>query len=111
MPEDDNNGKTMIERHIQTLMVAGTMALLSWVLLNVLDVRDRLIKFEERLATLQAQVNTGIDDRFRKSDWLREKERLDERFHALRLQVERNTTDIDKLDREHDRLPGVRKPK
>lgn len=108
MDPEQNDSRSVLERHIQTILVAGTMALLSWVLLSVLDIRERLGKFEERIATMQAQINTGTDDRFRKSDWLREKERLDERFTALRLQVEKHDERIDKLDRANDRYHGAR---
>lgn len=108
---DQGDRRTVLERHIQTILVAGTMALLSWVLLSVLDIRERLTKFEERIATMQAQINTGTDDRFRKSDWLREKERLDERFHALRAQVEKIDERVDKLERLNEREHGFRSGK
>ena len=100
MGEVDNN-RSVLERHVQTILVASTMAILSWVLLSVLDIRDKLTKFEERLATLHGQVNTGIDDRFRGSDWRIQKERLDERHHTLRLQVEKIEERIDKIERDN----------
>ena len=106
MEEDDK--KSVLERHVQTILVAGTMALLSWVLLSVLDIRDRLTKFEERLATLHAQVNTGTDDRFRGSDWRIQKERLDERFQALKKQVDHLEERVDKMERDNIKWHGVR---
>jgi len=106
--EEIDDKKSVLERHVQTILVAGTMALLSWVLLSVLDIRDRLTKFEERLATLHAQVNTGTDDRFRGSDWRIQKERLDERFHVLTTQVGRLEDRVDKIERENIKHHGIR---
>jgi len=94
----------VLERHVQTILVAGTMAILSWVLLSVLDIRERLTKFEERLATLSGQVNSGTDDRFRGQDWRREKSLLDERFDRLRVQVEKNA---DKVVDHEERIKFV----
>ena len=98
MPEE--NGRSVIERHIQTILVAGTMAILSWVLLSVLDIRDRITKFEERLVGVQAQVNQGTDDRFRGSDWRIQKERLDERFFELKEKVIKLHDRLDAIDRK-----------
>ena len=107
MVNDDYDKKSVFERHLQTILVAGTMALLSWVLLSVLDIRDRLTKFEERLSTLHGQVNTGTDDRFRGSDWRVQKERLDERFQALKSNVDKLEDRVDKLERENLKYHGT----
>ena len=106
MEPDDK--KSVLERHVQTILVAGTMALLSWVLLSVLDIRDRLTKFEERLATLHAQVNTGTDDRFRGSDWRIQKERLDERFNNLKKHVDHLEERMDKMERDNIKWHGIK---
>ena len=105
MENDDK--KSVLERHVQTILVAGTMAILSWVLLSVLDIRDRLTKFEERLSTLHGQVNTGTDDRFRGSDWRVQKERLDERFLTLKNEVAKLEDRVDKLERDNIKYHGA----
>jgi hypothetical protein len=87
---DDNNGnRSLLERHVQTIIVSATIALLGWVLLTTLEIRDRLSRFEERLLNLQTQVNTGVDDRFRSSEWRREKQIIDERFDRLEKMIDR----------------------
>ena len=107
MDEEKNGDKrSAVERHIQTIVVTATVALLSWVLLSVLDIRDRLIKFEERLATLQGQVNSGVDDRFRGSDWRREKQVLDDRFIRLQNEVEKMDERVRTLERANDKYHG-----
>ena len=105
MENDDK--RSVFERHLQTILVAGTMAILSWVLLSVLDIRDRLTKFEERLSTLHGQVNTGTDDRFRGSDWRVQKERLDERFLNLKNEVAKLEDRVDKLERDNIKYHGA----
>lgn len=92
-----NEGKRPIagfERHVQTIVTSITLALLLWVGQSLVDLRDRLTRFEERVVNLQAQVQQGTDDRFRGTDWRREKERIDERF----LEMGRR---LDKVDADH----------
>ena len=101
--------RSPLERHIQTIIVAASMAILSWVLLSVLDIRDRLVKFEERLSSVQATVNAGTDDRFRGQDWRIQKERLDERFTELKNRVDKNTERLEKLERIAEKYHGVTK--
>jgi hypothetical protein len=81
--------KHFLERHIQTVAISVSLALLFWGASTLVDIRDRISRFEERLASITAQVQQGTDDRFRGSDWRREKERLDERHNQLQLRLER----------------------
>jgi hypothetical protein len=98
--------RSALERHAQTVITAIVLAVLMWVAQSVVDLRDRVIRFEEKITNLQAQVNVGTDDRFRKSDWVREKERLDERFVALKLQVEKHGDRLDKIERASEKFHG-----
>ena len=102
----DNYRRSALERHAQTVITAVVLAVLMWVAQSVVDLRDRVIRFEEKITNLQAQVNVGTDDRFRKSDWLREKERLDERFSALKNQVDKDNERLDRLERVNDKFHG-----
>jgi hypothetical protein len=98
--------RSALERHAQTVITAIVLAVLMWVAQSVVDLRDRVIRFEEKITNLQAQVNVGTDDRFRKSDWVREKERLDERFIALKNQVDKHAERIDRLERLKEKFHG-----
>ena len=89
MGEDNDVGqRSLLERHVQTIIVSATIALLGWVLLTTLEIRDRLSRFEERLLNLQTQVNVGTDDRFRATDWRREKEIIEDRFNRIERLIE-----------------------
>jgi len=92
--QDRREDKHWFERHAQTAAISICLALLFWGASTLVDIRDRISRFEERLVNLQAQVNQGVDDRFRGQDWRREKERLDERFATLLRRV-------DKLEENH----------
>lgn len=103
LAEEQRSG---IERHIQSVLAAAAIALLVWSGNTLVELRDRLTKFEERLVSLQAQVNVGTDDRFRRSDWVIQKERLDERFIALRSKVEEHERQIETLVRRDEKFHG-----
>ena len=93
MGEDNDVGqRRLLERHVQTIIVSATIALLGWVLLTTLDIRDKLSRFEERLLNLQTQVNVSTDDRFRASEWRREKEVIEERFNRIERLIEHTHT-------------------
>ena len=101
--EENFGPKSGLERHVQTILVAATIAILSWQLLTILDLRDRLIRFEQQMLSLQSQINQGTDDRFRGSDWRVQKERLDERFYELKGQVQKLSDRLEKLELTEDR--------
>ena len=88
-PRADVESRSILERHIQTIIVSATIALLGWQLLTTLEIRDKLGRFEERLLSLQAQVNSGVDDRFRGTDWRREKEIIEQRFDRIEKMIDR----------------------
>ena len=103
---EQNEQRIGFERHAQSALTAAAVALLVWSGSTLVELRDRLTKMEERLATLNVQVNTGIDDRFRGTDWRREKQVLDERFTDLKRNVEINGGRISALERANDRFHG-----
>jgi len=75
--------KPGLERHIQTLVTSVTLALLMWTGVTLVDLRDRLARMEEKIITLNSEIQRAQSDRFTMSDWRREKEFLDERFRRL----------------------------
>lgn len=94
MTTDLDNGppeerRSILERHVQTIIVSATIALLGWQLLTTLDIREKLTRFEERLLSLQGQVNSGIDDRFRGADWRREERALNDRFDRVEKRLDK----------------------
>ncbi len=72
-----------LERHVQTLVTSVTLALLMWTGVTLVDLRDRLARMEEKIITLNAEIQRAQTDRFTMSDWRREKEVLEDRFSRL----------------------------
>lgn len=79
-----------LERHAQTLVTAVILAVLLWIGSAVVDVRDRLSRYEERNVTQSAQLNQILADRMTASQWLREREVLVERLDRLERALERH---------------------
>lgn len=77
-----------LERHIQTILTGVVAGLLGWVGISLLDLRDRTTRLEVQITSLNSLVADGTSDRFRGSDWRREKERLDDRFNSLVRRVD-----------------------
>ena len=86
--------RTALERHIQTILTGVVAALLAWVGVSLLDLRDRVTRVEVQVLNMQSLIADGTADRFRGVDWLREKARLDDRFFSLQRRV-------DQLEEEH----------
>jgi len=78
----------VMERHIQTILTGVVAALLGWVGVSLLDLRDRTTRLEVQTQNVAQLVADGTNDRFRGADWRREKERLDDRYNALVRRVE-----------------------
>jgi len=93
MQHDENEDhhhapRGVMERHVQTILTAVVAALLGWVGVSLLDLRDRTTRLEVQTHNVAAMVADGTNDRFRGADWRREKERLDDRYNALVRRVE-----------------------
>jgi hypothetical protein len=59
-----------------------------WTGLTLVDLRDRLARLEEKIISINADVNRAQADRFTATDWKREKEILDERFRQLERETD-----------------------
>jgi len=86
LPERRRQG--VMERHIQTVLTGIVAALLAWVGVSLLDLRDRTTRLEVQTLNVEALIREGAADRFRLSDWAREKARLDERYLDLARRVD-----------------------
>lgn len=101
------NGSVM-ERHAQTIIVVIITGLLSWVGYSVADMKTTVAEMKIQMSYLQTQMQAGVDDRFRGTDWRREKERLDERAAGYAQRI----TDLEKRvtaqERATDKFHGTR---
>ena len=78
-----------LERLLQTIIVAVTLGALGWTGTTLWNMREELARMGERLAGVQAALADGAADRFRSTDWARERSRLDERHIDLERRVEK----------------------
>lgn len=84
---------SIIERHTQTIIVAILLALLLWTGATLLTIRDDVITMKVQVAQLQSEIRNAGDDRFRGSDWRREREIIEARFNRIELLLERHVED------------------
>lgn len=98
--------KKDVEKHIQTVIVAVLLALLLWAGNSLIEIKRDVTALKVHVAGLSAEVRSGTDDRFRGSDWRREKLILDDRFIELKNRVTEQEKRIDVLEREVVRLSG-----
>jgi hypothetical protein len=87
--DEQERPRSALEQHIQTVIAAVLLALLLWNGNALVDLRDKVGRFEERLLTLQSQVNASTSTHFSVSEWRREKEVIDDRFQRLERLVEK----------------------
>ena len=92
--------KTDVEKHVQTVIVAVLLALLLWAGNSLLEIKNDVTTMKVQVATLTSEVRSGTDDRFRGTDWRREKQLLDDRFIELRNHVKDIDGRLDKLEAE-----------
>ena len=79
-----------MEQHLQTIITAILLALLLWTGNTLLDIKQKVTTLEIQVQVMQAQLQAGVDDRFRGADWRREKEVLEERFKRIEALLERH---------------------
>jgi hypothetical protein len=82
--------QSIIERHIQTIITALLLAALLWTGNTLLDIKQKVTTLEIQVQVMQTQLASGVDDRFRGSDWRREKEVLDDRFRRIETDLEKH---------------------
>ena len=92
--------KTDVEKHVQTVIVAVLLALLLWAGNSLLEIKSDVTTLKVQVATLTSEVRSGTDDRFRGTDWRREKQLLDDRFIELRTHVKEIDSRLDRLEGE-----------
>lgn len=96
MDEEPKANGSVIERHAQTIIVAVLLGLLLWSGSTLLDIRTDVTTLKVQVGTLQGEIRAGTDDRFRGSDWRREKEAVDLRFRHIEDDILRLEAEIEK---------------
>ena len=102
----DPTQPSLFEQHAQTILTSIILAAIVGSGALLVGLHNDVQVMKAQLNFVNQQLKDGVDDRFRGSDWRREKERLDER-HLQILQR------IDKLeaahsDGKHRLLPNAR---
>jgi len=92
--------KSDVEKHVQTVIVAVLLALLLWAGNALLEIKNDVTTLKVQVVTLTSEVRSGTDDRFRATDWRREKQLLDDRFIELRNNVRELDGRMDKVEAE-----------
>lgn len=112
--EPDRRKVGTMERHIQTMVQAGLLAVLLWIGNTVVDVRDRVNKMEERAVALSAQVeemksstSRTMDDRWRGSDHRTYASQVDSRFSLLDKGLDKMERRVETIERECQRRREV----
>jgi len=85
-----------MERHIQTAVVTILLALLIGNVTTLLAMRDDVTTLKVQIANLEGQLRSAGDDRFRGSDWRREREIIEQRFNRIEALLEKH---IEAMDR------------
>jgi hypothetical protein len=88
--EDQWSRGSILERHAQTIIVAILLALLLWAGATLLTIRDDVTTLKVQVATLQGELRSAGDDRFRGADWRREREIIEQRFTRIETLLEKH---------------------
>jgi hypothetical protein len=100
MPVNDyaSTRGTIMERHAQTIIVAVLLALLLWTGTTLMGVRDDVTTLKVQVSNMEGQLRSASDDRFRASDWRREREIIDARFNRVEAMLEKH---VDTMERRN----------
>jgi hypothetical protein len=96
-----------VEKHIQTIVVAVCLALLLWAGTTIIDMRDRITRSEAVLTnvnatvqTLQVQLSSASDDRYRAADARRDFDVRDKKI----LELEGRITNLERDNYKHHQV-------
>lgn len=82
----------IVERYFQNAVSVVLLALMSWVGTTVLDTKERVIRMEERTASLTFQIKDASEDRYRGRDAARDQAIAT----SERIRIDARVDDIDK---------------
>lgn len=82
--------RSLMEQHFQTGVTALMLGLLFWTGNTLIDIKQKVTTLEVQVQIMQAQLQSGVDDRFRGADWRREKEVIEDRFKRIEILLERH---------------------
>jgi predicted nucleic acid-binding Zn-ribbon protein len=104
---DERRKVGALERHIQTVVQAGLLAVLLWIGGTVVDVRDRINRMEEKMVSLGMQVEEqkttaarNMDDRWRGSDHKIYAGTVDKKFSDMEREHDKMDRRIETLERD-----------
>jgi hypothetical protein len=80
---------TLFEQHAQTILTSVILAAVIGAGALLVNLQNDVQVMKTQLSFVNDQLKQGVDDRFRGSDWRREKERLDERHLQLLQRIDR----------------------
>lgn len=87
---------TVFERHAQTIIALGVLGLVVWAGNTLLAIKDEVTTLKVQVTVMQSQLQNAGDDRFRGSDWRREREIIEQRFNRIEALLERHTEDYNR---------------
>jgi hypothetical protein len=76
------------ERHAQTVVQGVILVLVVWVGFSMVDMRERVVRLEERVGDLKTQIASGSDRRYLSTDAARDLELRDQRMNAIERRVD-----------------------
>jgi len=95
--------QSVFERHAQTIIALGVLGLVVWAGNTLLAIKDEVTTLKVQVTVLQTQLQNAGDDRFRGSDWRREREIIEQRFNRIEVLLERHVEDF---NRRNGTLPS-----
>lgn len=84
-----------LEQHIQTVITVVVGALLLWTGSTLVDIKQEVTTLKVQVVMMQSQLQAGVDDRFRGSDWRREKEIIDDKFRRIESELDKHRTNTE----------------
>jgi hypothetical protein len=86
--ENEERGRgSATERHVQTVVVGILLALLLWNGNTLIDLKTDVATLKVTVGGLDGALRVSGEDRFRASDWRREREILEQRFQRNEAEV------------------------
>lgn len=80
---------SLFEQHAQTILAGIALVAITSAVALLLLLREDVSVLKTTVSHLNAQIQQGVDDRFRGSDWRREERSINERFQRIERRIEK----------------------